>query len=297
MNIDLDQIRALLQVVSQTDVVELSIESGEEKVTIRKSPVVVASTVTLANPNAPQMAPQPAAGGEISFEPKPEPQQLKSESPAIADLVPVTSPMVGTFYRSSSPTTQPFVQIGDRISVGQTVCIIEAMKLMNDMPSEVSGKIIKVCVDNGSTVEYGQQLFLVDPKGLKILFEKILIANRGEIALRVIRACRELNIRTVAVYSQADADSLHVKLADEAFCIGPPPGKRSYLHIPALISAAVVTGADAIHPGYGFLSENSYFAEICKDHRIKFIGPSAKSIQSMGTRLPLVKPCVPPRCQ
>ncbi|PWT99407.1 MAG: acetyl-CoA carboxylase biotin carboxylase subunit [Candidatus Melainabacteria bacterium] len=117
-----------------------------------------------------------------------------------------------------------------------------------------------------------------------MLFEKVLVANRGEIALRVIRACRELGIRTVAVYSQADADSLHVKLADEAFCIGPPSGQRSYLHIPALISTAVVTGADAIHPGYGFLSENANFAEICADHRIKFIGPSAKAIESMGDK-------------
>jgi len=118
----------------------------------------------------------------------------------------------------------------------------------------------------------------------KPLFEKVLIANRGEIALRVIRACRELGIHTVAVYSQADVDSLHVKLADEAYCIGPPPGKRSYLHIPAIISTAVVTGADAIHPGYGFLSENSNFAEICTDHRIKFIGPSAKAIETMGDK-------------
>ncbi len=116
------------------------------------------------------------------------------------------------------------------------------------------------------------------------MIEKVLIANRGEIALRVIRACRDLGIRTVAVYSQADADSLHVKLADEAFCIGPPPGNRSYLHIPALISTAVVTGADAIHPGYGFLSENANFAEICKDHRIKFIGPSPKAIEAMGDK-------------
>jgi len=116
------------------------------------------------------------------------------------------------------------------------------------------------------------------------LFEKILIANRGEIALRILRACRELNIRTVAVYSQADADSLHVKLADEAYCIGPPTSQRSYLHIPALISTAVVTGADAIHPGYGFLSENSNFAEICKEHRIKFIGPSPEAIDSMGDK-------------
>jgi len=116
------------------------------------------------------------------------------------------------------------------------------------------------------------------------MIEKVLIANRGEIALRVIRACRELGIRTVAVYSQADAESLHVKLADEAFCIGPPPSQRSYLHIPALISTAVVTGADAIHPGYGFLSENANFAEICANHRIKFIGPSISAINSMGDK-------------
>lgn len=116
------------------------------------------------------------------------------------------------------------------------------------------------------------------------MIEKVLIANRGEIALRVIRACRELGIRTVAVYSTADAESLHVKLADESFCIGPPPSQRSYLHIPALISTAVVTGADAIHPGYGFLSENANFAEICAAHSIKFIGPSVKAITSMGDK-------------
>ncbi|HEY9715540.1 MAG TPA: acetyl-CoA carboxylase biotin carboxylase subunit [Chroococcales cyanobacterium] len=116
------------------------------------------------------------------------------------------------------------------------------------------------------------------------MIEKVLIANRGEIALRIIRACRELGIRTVSVYSQADADSLHVKLADESFCIGPPPSGRSYLHIPALISTAVVTGCDAIHPGYGFLSENANFAQICADHRIKFIGPSIEAIKAMGDK-------------
>jgi acetyl-CoA carboxylase, biotin carboxylase subunit len=116
------------------------------------------------------------------------------------------------------------------------------------------------------------------------MVSKVLIANRGEIALRIVRACMELDIPTVAVYSQADAESLHVQLADEAFCIGPPPSQRSYLHIPAIISTAVVTGADAIHPGYGFLSENAHFAEICEEHRIKFIGPSAKAIRSMGDK-------------
>jgi acetyl-CoA carboxylase biotin carboxylase subunit len=116
------------------------------------------------------------------------------------------------------------------------------------------------------------------------MFRKILVANRGEIALRIIRACREMGIRTVAVYSQADSESLHVKLADEAYCIGPAPANRSYLHIPAIISTAVVTGAEAIHPGYGFLAENSNFAEICQDHRIKFIGPSVDAINSMGDK-------------
>ncbi|MBU6453213.1 MAG: acetyl-CoA carboxylase biotin carboxylase subunit [Cyanobacteria bacterium REEB67] len=116
------------------------------------------------------------------------------------------------------------------------------------------------------------------------MIQKVLIANRGEIALRVIRACREMGISTVAVYSQADSESLHVKLADEAYCIGPPQSGRSYLHIPAIISTAVVTGADAIHPGYGFLSENSNFVQICADHRIKFIGPSVDAIEKMGDK-------------
>lgn len=116
------------------------------------------------------------------------------------------------------------------------------------------------------------------------MFEKVLVANRGEIALRVIRACRELGIRTVAVYSQADSESLHVKLADEAYCIGPAAAARSYLHVPAIISTAVVTGADAVHPGYGFLAENANFAQICADHRIKFIGPSVEAINSMGDK-------------
>ncbi len=114
------------------------------------------------------------------------------------------------------------------------------------------------------------------------MFKKVLIANRGEVAVRVIRACQELNISTVAVYSEADKDSLHVKLADEAICIGPPPAIKSYLNIPALISAAQVSGADAIHPGYGFLAENSSFAEICKSSEITFIGPSPQVIEKMG---------------
>lgn len=116
------------------------------------------------------------------------------------------------------------------------------------------------------------------------MFRRVLIANRGEIAVRIIRACRELGIPTVAIYSQADANSLHVRLATDAYCIGPAPSAKSYLSIPAIISAAEVSGADAIHPGYGFMSERADFAEICEKSGIKFIGPSAAAMRKMGDK-------------
>jgi acetyl-CoA carboxylase biotin carboxylase subunit len=116
------------------------------------------------------------------------------------------------------------------------------------------------------------------------MFKKVLIANRGEVAVRIIRACREIGLPTVAVYSQADANSLHVSLATEAYCIGANESASSYLNIPAIMSAALISGADAIHPGYGFMSERADFAEICKEHNIKFIGPSAESMQLMGDK-------------
>ena len=124
------------------------------------------------------------------------------------------------------------------------------------------------------------------------MFNKILIANRGEIALRIIRACKELGISTVAVYSQADADSLHVRLADEAICIGKAESTHSYLNIPAIVSAAEVTDAEAIHPGYGFFSENAHFAEVCESCNIKFIGPSPKAIRLMGEKTSAKELCI-----
>ena len=117
------------------------------------------------------------------------------------------------------------------------------------------------------------------------MFDKILIANRGEIALRIQRACKELGIATVAVHSTADADAMHVRLADESVCIGPPPAAESYLNIPRLLSACEITGADAIHPGYGFLSENARFAEILEEHGITFIGPTSEHIRIMGDKI------------
>ncbi|WP_293451673.1 acetyl-CoA carboxylase biotin carboxylase subunit [Planktotalea sp.] len=132
------------------------------------------------------------------------------------------------------------------------------------------------------------------------MFDKILIANRGEIALRVVRACREMGIASVAVHSTADADAMHVRMADEAVCIGPPPGTDSYLSIPAIIAACEITGAQAIHPGYGFLSENANFVQIIEDHQLTFIGPTAEHIRTMGDKITakdtmkaLGVPCVP----
>ncbi|WP_034920446.1 acetyl-CoA carboxylase biotin carboxylase subunit [Gillisia sp. CAL575] len=132
------------------------------------------------------------------------------------------------------------------------------------------------------------------------MFKKILIANRGEIALRIIRTCREMGIKTVAVYSTADAESLHVRFADEAVCIGPPPSNLSYLKISNIIAAAEITNADAIHPGYGFLAENSKFSKICQEHNIKFIGASPEMIDQMGdkasaraTMMAAGVPCIP----
>ena len=117
------------------------------------------------------------------------------------------------------------------------------------------------------------------------MFDKVLIANRGEIALRVQRACKELGIRTVAVHSTADANAMHVRLADESVCIGPPPAAQSYLNIPSLLAACEITGADAVHPGYGFLSENARFAEILEEHNITFIGPTSEHIRIMGDKI------------
>ena len=117
------------------------------------------------------------------------------------------------------------------------------------------------------------------------MFEKVLIANRGEIALRVLRACKEVGIATVAVHSTADADAMHVRLADESVCIGPPPASESYLNMPRLLAACEITGADAVHPGYGFLSENARFAEILEEHAITFIGPTSEHIRIMGDKI------------
>ena len=200
-----------------------------------------------------------------------------------ANDVIVKSPIVGTYYEAPKPGDPPFVKVGDTVQPGQVLCIIESMKLMNEIESEDRRH------HRGASswrtrrpVEYGEALFAIRPR--LMMFEKILIANRGEIAVRVICACKDLGIKTVAVYSEADRHSLHVRFADEAICIGPAKSSRSYLDIPSVISAAEITNVDAIHPGYGFLSENADFAEVCETSGIKFIGPKPDVTRAMGLK-------------
>ena len=210
-------------------------------------------------------------------------------------------------YLRPNPDSDKYVDAGGSVSDGQVVCLIEAMKVFNEIKSEgVSGTIKKVCVEDGQAVEYGTVLFLATkfqlrPIGpakccrgfrLKIpldcgvceVFKRILIANRGEIALRIIRTCRRMGIEAVVVHSTADKDSLPVRLADESICIGPPASGESYLNINNIIAAAELADVDAIHPGYGFLAENAHFAEVVRDCKIEFIGPTAQSMRAMGDK-------------
>ena len=173
---------------------------------------------------------------------------------------------------------------------GQTLCIVEAMKLMNEIESDASGEMMRgVFGKRRSRWSRGNRcsVFAQQEKVARApaaMFQKILVANRGEIALRVICACKELGIATVAVYSEADRKSLHVRFADEAVCIGPARSSESYLNIPQVISAAEITNVDAIHPGYGFLSENANFAKVCEASEITFIGPTPEIIEMMGDK-------------
>lgn len=166
MKIDLDQIRDLIAVVSDSSVAEFSIESGDEKITIKKAQQALAQMVVdvpFAQAGSPPPASIPPLNGA-----KPEtppPSQETDNGNNAEGYLPITSPMVGTFYRASSPTSAPFIEVGDVVGIGQTVCIIEAMKLMNDLQAEISGRVVKICAENGSTVEYGQPLFMVNPKG------------------------------------------------------------------------------------------------------------------------------------
>ena len=199
----------------------------------------------------------------------------------------VESPMVGVFYRQPEPGTPPFVEVGDVVMPGQTLCLLEAMKLFNELKADAAGRVTAIHAENGKPVEFGQLLFELEPIAAPpdpLMFSRVLVANRGEIAVRVIRAIHELGAEAVAVYSTADRDALHVRLADQAVCIGPPSASESYLRVANVIAAAGTTGCEAVHPGYGFLSENPAFVRACEDNDLVFVGPGADVMERMGDK-------------
>ena len=273
--IDQQLIRDLAGILNDTNLTEIEVELGDLKVRVsRQSPAVHA----VAAPQ--QQAYVPPSGSHIA-----------PSAPAVApvDLSKnaVPSPMVGTAYLSPSPDAKPFVEIGQSVKEGETLLIIEAMKTMNQIPSPRSGTVTAILIRGRAAgrIRHASGRHRIAPGRARRMFQKILIANRGEIALRVLRACKELGIQTVVVHSTADADAMHVRLADESVCIGPPPSRDSYLNIHQIVAACEITGADAVHPGYGFLSENAKFADILAAHNITFIGPSGDHIRIMGDKI------------
>ncbi len=267
-----ERVREIVRLVQESGVGEITIEDGSTKVTVRR-----------ADERAPTAAPAPL--------PEPEHEVLTPAGPpAPNDVVRVEAPLVGTFYRAPDPDSAPFVQEGDVVVPGQTLCILEAMKTMNEIESNVEGRVRKILVENAQPVEYGQLLFELEPLDGRppdplVALRRVLVANRGEIAVRVIRAVHELGLEAVAVYSTADADAMHVRLADRAVRIGPPPAAQSYLSIPSVVAAATTTGCDAVHPGYGFLSENPAFVSACEDNDLVFVGPGADVMERMGDKV------------
>ena len=258
--IDAKPIEDLAKILDDLNLTKISYSDGDFSVSVSKA--VMAQT----------MLPTPTQNDNEQVE--------NTESDFKNDPRAIKSPMVGTIYLQPEPGANKFVNKGDAIKSGQILLIIEAMKTMNPIESNLQGKLIKVLVENEQAVEFGQPLMLIE-----WMFDKVLIANRGEIAVRINRACQELGISTVAIHSEADADSMHVRIADESVCIGPNAVNKSYLNAHSIIAACEITGAQAVHPGYGFLSENASFSKMLEDHKLIFIGPNHSHISSMGDKI------------
>jgi len=273
---DIRKIKKLMEMLEASALDEIEIHEGEESVRLSRHPKVSPQPVAHYLPPSP-LAQAPPTGAQM--------ETAAGEGAPDSGGHTVTSPMVGTFYQASSPGTKPFAPVGRRVAVGDTLCI--------------AGGIWPAAVCAGPRLtgpEYRARKWNLNPA----MLDKVVIANRGEIALRILRACRELDIKTVAVHSSADRDLKHVRLADESVCIGPPPSADSYLNIPAVVSAAQVTSATAVHPGYGFLAENADFAERVEQSGFVFIGPPPHLIRTMGDKLRAIAwmkragvPCVP----
>ncbi len=267
---DVKQISDLIDILSRSDVSTLKYEEESFKLTLMKEKPAP-QTVAVAQPAVQAVVQTPAPLPEVAG----PPAAAEPSEPPAEDLAEMATPFVGTFYAAPSPDAEPFVEVGRRVNKGQVICIVEAMKVMNEIESEIDGEVVEILVANGQPVEYGEVLFLsptMPTRGLS-MFRKILIANRGEIALRIIWACRELGIKTVAVHSTADADPCTSGSPTRRSASGRPRNDESYLNVSAVIAAAEITDAEAIHPGYGFLAESAHFAEVCRECGLTFIGP------------------------
>ena len=262
------RIREIVRIVQESGVGEVEIEDEGMRVSVRRADERPALQV--AAPLA-----------------EDEPDELPVLPAAATGSIRVESPMVGVFYRQSEPGTPPFVEVGDVVTAGQTLCLLEAMKLFNELKADTdrarhrdprrerqAGRVRAAAVRARADRRSAHPL----------MFSRVLVANRGEIAVRIIRAIHELGAEAVAVYSTADRDSMHVRLADRAVCIGPPSAAESYLRVANVIAAAETTGCEAVHPGYGFLSENPAFVRACEDNDLVFVGPGADVMERMGDK-------------
>ena len=275
-------IRELAALLEETGLTEIEVEHEGRRIKVARG---VNLTTTLTT-DLPHGEPRESARPAKSDNPRPAKRGAGQAEEFIVHPGTVTSPMVGTAYRAAEPGAPPFVEIGSKVTAGQTLRHYRGHEDHEPDPlpprrhrhrhprrGRATGRIWRAAGGDRATLDRGA------------MFDKILIANRGEIALRVQRACKELGVATVAVHSTADADAMHVRLADESVCIGAPPAKNSYLNIPAIVAACEITGADAVHPGYGFLAENARFAEILDEHDITFIGPTAEHVRLMGDKI------------
>jgi len=237
---------------------------------------------------APEIIIAGAAPAQTQPPPAPASPALPSEARSGEELHLVKSPIVGTYYGSPSPGAEAFVKVGGYVETGQTLCIVEAMKLMNEIESDISGEVLRIFVENGQPVDTASALrHTSEPEeiaGIHRHVPEILVANRGEVALAsYLRVQGAGNLHGGGVF-RGGSHSLHVRFADEAVCIGPPRSSESYLNIPQVISAAEITNVDAIHPGYGFLSENANFAKVARLLRSRLFGPTAEVIEMMGEK-------------
>ena len=256
-------VKALADILDDAGLAELEYETEDLSVRLSRVTGAAAPVAAVAAPAPVAAAPADAAPADASSHPGA-----------------VTSPMVGTAYVAPEPEAPAFVEVGDTVKKGADHSDRRGDE--SDEPDHRASRRHREA-DHGN--KWSTCGIRRSPGRHRVMFKKILIANRGDVALRVLRACRELNIPNVVVHSTADADSMPVRLADESVCIGPPPSSESYLNVASIITAAGITGADAVHPRVGFLAENADFAEIVAAHGLTFIGPEPRHIRSMGDKV------------